>query len=159
MRLMKGRIRLVTIGLILTLTVALLATAGCGNTQKVVVNPTLTFADAGWDSIQFHNEVASFIIEKGYDKTQWEKDYTTAFPAVRVTIAANKELATKAPDVNKFLTNYKTSSVVTSDALAYMQEKNVGTEEAAKWFLTNNKDMWKKWIPEDIARKVEEALK
>lgn len=100
----------------------------------------------------------TLLAEAPYDQVQWEKDYTTAFPAVKVTIAVNKELANKAPDVMQFLSNYKTSSVVTSEALAYMQEKNVGTEETAKWFLTNHKEMWKKWVPEDIAQKVEAAL-
>ncbi len=28
--------------------------------------PTLVLADAGWDSIQFHNSVAQLIIENGY---------------------------------------------------------------------------------------------
>lgn len=53
--------------LILILTVGLV---GCGATTKdetVNEKPTLIFADAGWDSIQFHNSVAQFIIEKGYD--------------------------------------------------------------------------------------------
>ncbi|HBK69515.1 MAG TPA: ABC transporter substrate-binding protein, partial [Firmicutes bacterium] len=28
--------------------------------------PTLVFADAGWDSIRIHNQIAAVIIEKGY---------------------------------------------------------------------------------------------
>lgn len=100
----------------------------------------------------------TLLEEPPYNKEQWDKDYTTAFPAVRVTVAVNKDMSTKAPEVMDFLKNYKTSSDITSEALAYMQENNVGTEEAAKKFLSDNKDMWKNWVPEDIAKKVEAAL-
>ncbi len=33
---------------------------------------TIVFADAGWDSIRFHNDVARFIIEKGYGYAGWQ---------------------------------------------------------------------------------------
>lgn len=101
----------------------------------------------------------TLLEEAPYDQSQWEKDYKTAFPAVRVTVAVNKDLPGKAPEVAEFLSKYRTSSLVTSEALAYMQDNNVGTKEAAKWFLINQKDMWKKWVPEDVAQKVEAALK
>jgi len=49
--------------------VLVIGLAGCSakpgetsNTEK----PTLVFADAQWESIQFHNSVAQFIVEKGY---------------------------------------------------------------------------------------------
>ncbi|MTI96039.1 MAG: ABC transporter substrate-binding protein [Firmicutes bacterium] len=44
------------------LAAVLIIAAGCAPTQ----GETLVFADAGWDSIQFHNDVAAFIIENGY---------------------------------------------------------------------------------------------
>lgn len=48
----------------LVLTVGLV---GCGaKVDTTVEKPTLIFADAGWDSIQFHNSVTQFIIEEGY---------------------------------------------------------------------------------------------
>lgn len=100
----------------------------------------------------------TLLEEPPYNKEQWEKDYTTEFPAVRVTVAVNKDTVNEAPDVVEFLKKYQTSSGITSEALAYMQENNVDTKAAAKKFLTDNKDMWKKWVPEDIAKKVETAL-
>ena len=56
--------------LILVLAVGLV---GCG-TKTVDTKPTLVFADAGWDSIQFHNSVAQLIIEEGYG---YETDFIT----------------------------------------------------------------------------------
>jgi glycine betaine/proline transport system substrate-binding protein len=37
--------------------------SGCGTKQA----RTVTFADTGWDSVKFHNAVASLIAEKAYD--------------------------------------------------------------------------------------------
>ena len=42
---------------------------GCGADKDETAKkekPTLKLADAGWDSIQFHNSVVQFITEKGY---------------------------------------------------------------------------------------------
>ncbi|HZK85608.1 MAG TPA: ABC transporter substrate-binding protein [Desulfosporosinus sp.] len=42
---------------------------GCGAAKDETANkekPTLVLADPGWDSVQFHNSVVQFIIEKGY---------------------------------------------------------------------------------------------
>lgn len=100
----------------------------------------------------------TLLEEPPYNKEQWEKDYTTAFAPCRVTVAVNKDTINEAPDVVEFLKKYKTNSSVTSEGLAYMQDNNVGADEAAKWFLKNKKDMWLKWVPEDIAKKVEAAL-
>jgi len=40
-----------------------LAVSGCGSETK---QAKLVFCDAGWDSLRFHNAVASFIAQKGY---------------------------------------------------------------------------------------------
>jgi glycine betaine/proline transport system substrate-binding protein len=42
--------------------------------------------------------------------------------------------------------------------LAYMQENDAEADETAKWFLQEYEDLWTKWLPEDIAGKVQEAL-
>lgn len=101
----------------------------------------------------------TLLQEEPYDKAVWDSSYTCAFPPVKVTVAVNNELSQKAPEVFEFLKNYETGSSITSAALAYMQEKNVGTDEAAKWFLMNNKETWSKWLPAEAAQKVEAALK
>jgi glycine betaine/proline transport system substrate-binding protein len=64
----------------------------------------------------------------------------------------------KAPEVVEFLKNYETSSELTNKMLAYMQENDAEADETAKWFLQEYEDLWTKWLPEDIASKVKEAL-
>lgn len=101
----------------------------------------------------------TLLEEPAFDQAKWQNGYVCAFPSVPVTVCANKELPQKAPEVMEFLKHYQTSTVLTNAALAYMQENNVSPREAAKWFLKNNQEHWTKWVPEDVVKKVEEAIK
>lgn len=93
-----------------------------------------------------------------YSDEKWNENFGCAFPAVKVTIAVNNKMPETAPDVVEFLKKYKTSSTLTSEALAYMQDNNVDTDAAAKWFLQNKEDIWTKWVPADVADKVKTAI-
>jgi len=55
-----AKILMVFLGAILLLS----SGAGCTATEE---KPTLVFADLTWDSAMFHNRIAGFIIENGYD--------------------------------------------------------------------------------------------
>lgn len=87
-----------------------------------------------------------------------ENNYACASPGVKVMIAVNKALPNTAPEVVEFLKKYHTSTDLTSEALAYMQENNADAGATAKWFLKEKEDIWTQWVPEDIAQKVKESL-
>lgn len=101
----------------------------------------------------------TLLEDEEYSDEKWDNGYACEWPSQKVTVAVYKDLQSKAPDVVEFLKNYKTSSKLTGEALAYMQDKNVNTKEAAKWFLKEHEDVWTKWVPDDVAAKVKEALK
>jgi glycine betaine/proline transport system substrate-binding protein len=100
----------------------------------------------------------TLLEEPAYSEDKWNDGYKCAFPSVKVTVAVHKDLVQDAPEVVEFLKQYKTSSVLTSQALSYMQEKQVEADVAAKWFLKNNEDLWSKWVPADVLSKVKAAL-
>lgn len=93
-----------------------------------------------------------------FDEAKWEDGYKCEFKPVNVTVAVNSELLDTAPEVVEFLKNYRTSSALTAEALAYMQEKEVDTDATAKWFLKEHEDLWTKWVPEEVAQKVKAAI-
>lgn len=93
-----------------------------------------------------------------YNEEIWNKNYGTAFPSDEVYVSVSKDFAKRAPEVVKFLSHYKTSAKLTGDALVYMQENDATPEQAAHWWLKNNEDLWSKWLPSDIAKKVKDAL-
>ncbi|NLL69678.1 MAG: ABC transporter substrate-binding protein [Epulopiscium sp.] len=93
-----------------------------------------------------------------FDEEKWENGYTCEFPGVKVTIAANKNILEKAPEVAEFLKNYETSSLLTNQMLAYMQENDADADDTAKWFLKKHEDLWTSWVTEEIAAKVKQTL-
>jgi glycine betaine/proline transport system substrate-binding protein len=102
----------------------------------------------------------TMLEEPPYDPERWGegKDYGCAFPAARVHIGINAEFASKNPDVVDFLKNYETTLAQNNQALAYMQEQEASVDDAAIWFLKNFTDVWKGWLPKEVAGKVEAAL-
>ena len=100
----------------------------------------------------------TLLEEPPYTDAGWNDGFNGEFPAVKVTVGVNKKLPEIAPEVVDFLSNYTTSSAITSDALAYMIENDVEAEEAAKYFLESYVDLWTSWVPTEVAEKVKEAL-
>lgn len=91
-----------------------------------------------------------------YDLTLLEEP--NPFPATVVTVAVNKEVEKKAPEVVEFLKNYKTSDQLTSEALAYMEDNNADEKATAIWFLKEHEELWTQWVPDEAAQKVKVAL-
>jgi len=100
----------------------------------------------------------TLLTDEPYSDELWNNGYQCTIPPVPVTVCVDKETMEKAPEVVAFLKNYKTSSALTSEALAYIEDSGATMEEAAKWFLKEKQDLWLKWVPEDIAEKVNKTL-
>ena len=97
--------------------------------------------------------------EPPYSEEVWKKNKACAMMPVRVNITVNVSLLKRAPNVVEFLRNYETTTHLNNKFLAYMQETKGSTEDAARWFLKNNDNLWVKWVPSDVAKKIKAALK
>lgn len=82
-----------------------------------------------------------------------------SFSSVNVNIVVNNDFETTYPEIFAFLGNYNTTSAIASEALAYMQENEVEAEDAAKWFLLENTDLWESWVTADAYSKIIDAIK
>ncbi|MBE9482312.1 MAG: ABC transporter substrate-binding protein [Chloroflexi bacterium] len=98
------------------------------------------------------------IEEPPYDASLWGTTYGCTFAPTRVDITVNASLVDSAPDIVEFLRNYETTCAQNNKVLAYMQESEASTEEAAIWFLQEYESLWTKWVPSDVATKVKAAL-
>ena len=96
--------------------------------------------------------------EPAYDKAVFESTAKCAYPEVAVKIFANAGLTKKAPEVVEYLKKYETTQAMANKFLAFMQEKEADTDQAAMWFLKNYEDTWSSWVPADVAAKVKKAL-
>ncbi len=63
-----------------------------------------------------------------------------------------------APEVVEFLKNYQTSTEITSELLAYMQDNDLDIDKTVNWFFNEYEELWTSWVPEDIEIKIREAL-
>lgn len=79
-------------------------------------------------------------------------------PSIRITVAVNSDFYKDNPEISEFLGKYKTSSQLTSQALAYISENNASYEDAARWFLKENKDLLSQWLEPGKAELVLKAL-
>lgn len=100
----------------------------------------------------------TLLEEPPFSQEQWDKNKGCAYAPAKVTICINSELEKTAPEVVEFLMKYDTTLDQNNKVLAYMKESGVDTQGAAVWFLKQYPDVWKSWVPADIAGKVEKAL-
>lgn len=122
--------------------------------------PTWLLGQVGGEVVQLQ--------EPAYDEKVWQemtdvKDprqtrRATAYPVVEVVIGANKAFLDQAPKVRDFLTRYRTTGQMVSDALAYMQETKGSADDAAREFLKKREDVWMPWVAADVATRVKAAL-
>ncbi|WP_077329117.1 ABC transporter substrate-binding protein [Virgibacillus siamensis] len=89
-----------------------------------------------------------------YDMTYLEG----TFPQNDVLVAINKDLEDTAPKVVEFLSNYQTSADITNAVLSDMKKNEIEAKDEAKKWLKKNPDIWTKWVPDDVAKKVKDSL-
>lgn len=93
-----------------------------------------------------------------YDEALYQEG-KTACPAVKVTVVVSNGMLEKAPEFVDFLSQYKTSSALTAEALAYLADNKASYEETAKWFLREHDDLMSLWLSPEKADLVREAIK
>ena len=106
--------------------------------------------------------------EPPYNKTKWDAleqaksgkgMAATAYPKIRVTIAANKRFADAAPSIISFLNRYLMTDAMVNKALVFMRENKDRTgRKTAMDFLKRNPGVWTRWVPAAVAARVKGAL-
>ena len=82
----------------------------------------------------------------------------TECPSVNVTVGVSNQFAKDVPEFCEFLKKYETSSALTSEALAHMQDTGDNYIDTAKWFLAEHSDLIDKWLSAEQAEQVKGAL-
>lgn len=96
--------------------------------------------------------------DEPYDESNY-LDGQSALPAVNVTIGVSNAFNEgDNAEAIALLSKYKTSSALTSEALAHMQESGEDYVQTAKWFLNEHSELLDEWLNVDDAAKMKEAL-
>ncbi len=111
---------------------------------------------------------AVMLREPAFERAKWDRLVkaksgkglqAVAYPSIRVTIAVNAKFAKAAPNIVAFLDRYRMRDAMVSAALVVMRAKKDRTgRKAALAFLRKHPEMWSKWLPAAVAKRVREAL-
>lgn len=112
-----------------------------------------------WDPTWIIGKYDMTLLEdEPFEQEKWDNGYACEFPGVNVTIAVNKDMVEKAPDVVEFLKNYETDTEINSELLAYMQDNDGDLDKTVEWFFSEYEELWTEWLPEEISEKVKGAI-
>ncbi|PPD14757.1 MAG: ABC transporter substrate-binding protein [Methylobacterium sp.] len=103
--------------------------------------------------------------EPAFDREIWAKmiaearpERATAYPVSEVVIGANVRFVEAAPQITAFLKAYRSSSAQTSAALAAGKAAGISVEQAALRFMKEKPEVWRGWVPAEVANRVAGAL-
>jgi glycine betaine/proline transport system substrate-binding protein len=99
--------------------------------------------------------------EPPHDPEIWERNHGCASPAYTLAKGVNAAWIDENQEIMGLLENYNTSLDKVNETLAWMKQNDNSAEKAAIWFLKNNPEEWKSWIPEGsghAAEKIQDAL-
>lgn len=111
-----------------------------------------------WDPTWLTGKLDLVLLEDApYDPELYPLGQTEC-PSMNITICVSNDFYEKAPEFVEFLSNYRTSSALTAEALAYIEDHDASMEDAAIWFLTEHDELINQWLPEDKAELVRNKL-
>ena len=70
----------------------------------------------------------------------------SAFPTAPVLTVMTKDFHDNNPEIAEFIGNVSFKTEEMSKLLAWQGESNASNEEAAVYYLQNNKDVWAEWL-------------
>ncbi len=82
----------------------------------------------------------------------------TAYPSSPAIVGAASWLPVEAPVVADYFSKVGLTNDQISALLVYGDENKADAEETAENFLRTHQDVWKAWVPADVAEKVEASL-
>lgn len=100
----------------------------------------------------------TILVEPPYEQEIWDNNKGCAYPNATVLKGINKQVYDKGEEIVSFVEKYETTLEQNNELLAYMDDHGGDTEKAALYFLESYPEVWKEWLPGDIADKVSAAL-
>lgn len=91
-------------------------------------------------------------------KTDCDNPGVGRYPPSDVLAVTTKKFKETHPGEFKFISQIGFPNNVMNTVLAWGVDSQAGGPEMARYFMENYKDLWKSWLPEDVANKVEAAL-
>ena len=97
-------------------------------------------------------------LKKGGVEAMGNPRKATAYRTAELPKSVTTKFAAKHPKIVAFIEKYTLSSKDVSKMLAYLESKAGGDAKATAIHFLKTSKVWKKWVPADVAKKVEAAL-
>lgn len=112
-----------------------------------------------WEPTWLLGQLDMVLLEdEPFDENTY-RDGKTELPAVNVMVGISNKFSEEGnEELVEFLSNYSTSSQLTSEALAYMQTTDANYVDTAKWFLGENSTLLDEWLNPEDARKIKDFV-
>ncbi len=100
----------------------------------------------------------TLLKEPEYSDQCWATTKGCAYPTGRVLVAAHPSMLEIAPDVVEFLRrwNFTARRLILSEK--WMEDNTASAEETAIFFLKTWPADWSRWVPDDVAQRIQAAL-
>jgi glycine betaine/proline transport system substrate-binding protein len=110
-----------------------------------------------WGPTRVASELDLAVLEEAVCDRGQKPEEGCAYPTSRVLIAVHPSLITRAPEVVEFLRRWDFDAASQIAAEEWMAESDASVNEAAVWYLKNHQG-WTRWVPGDVAARVQQAL-
>lgn len=96
------------------------------------------------------------IPEPEFDESLWNEEagFGCAYSVDDGNIVGATSLKERAPEVRDFLFEFNIPVEVMNELLLYLHESGKDAHEVIPWFLTRYEDVWRDWMPADVAERV-----
>jgi glycine betaine/proline transport system substrate-binding protein len=82
----------------------------------------------------------------------------SAFPTAPVLTIVTRDFSEEHPEATELMTNITFKTDTMSSLLAWQDENNATAEEAAVYYLRNNKDEWSAWLNDEAKQNLSKLL-
>lgn len=82
----------------------------------------------------------------------------TQFKDNKAITGLNKTFSAAAPELRAFFEKVHMPSAVIDSTLGWIETEGKDVEEAATYFLKTHPEVWKTWVPDEVAQRVQKAL-
>ena len=97
-------------------------------------------------------------LKKGGLEAMGKPRKAVAYRTMELPKTVTTKFAARHPEIVAFLENYSLPSKVVSEVLSYLEKDAGGDAKVTALHFLKTDKVWKKWVPADVARKVEAAL-
>jgi len=112
-----------------------------------------------WGPSRLSEELDLTILrEPDYNEGCWATTKGCAYPTARVLVAVHPSMLEIAPDVVEFLRKWDFTARRLIGSGKWMEDNNANVEETAIFFLKTWPSNWTKWVPDDVAQRVQAVL-